>query len=182
MIAIENRLTAHFPPVITQHHIDRRDHQQGQRRRRGETEDQRDRQPLKDRIGQDEGAADHRRQGGQQDRFEADGAGVEQHITQGVAGTLPIANEIDQQDRVTHDDAGERDETDHRRRAERGIEQPVAEHDTDQGQRHRRQNHQRQFETAELAVKLCWERRLVDLGRQIQKHIELYKQNKAYRE
>ena len=67
-----------------------------------------------------------------------------------VALGAPMADEVDEQDRVAHDDAGERDEADHRRRGEGGAQQPVAEHDADQRQRHRDQDHERQQERAEL--------------------------------
>jgi hypothetical protein len=65
-----------------QHDVDRRDDQHGQQRRRGQAEQQRDRQPLEDRVGQDHRRADHRRERRQQDRLEADGAGLEQHVGQ----------------------------------------------------------------------------------------------------
>ena len=42
------------------------------------------------------------------------------------------------------------DEADHRSGGERGAEQPVAEHDADQRERDRRQDHQREAEAAEL--------------------------------
>src|SRR5271165_3310878 len=48
------------PFVVPEPDIDRRDDEQGQRRRGGEAEGERDREALKDRIGQDEGRADHR--------------------------------------------------------------------------------------------------------------------------
>ena len=57
---------------------------------------------------------------------------------------------LNQQDRVAHDDAGPRDEADHRGRGERCAKQPMSEHDADQCERDRRQNNQRQLETAEL--------------------------------
>ena len=71
-------------------------------------------------------------------------------LAQRPALAVGVADEVDQQDRVAHDDAGERDEADHRGRRERRAEQPVAEHDADQGQRDRRQDDQRQLEDAEL--------------------------------
>ena len=61
-----------------------------------------------------------------------------------------MPDEIDEQDRIAHDYAGERDKADHRRRREGGIEQEMAKHYADQRQRHGRKDHQRQFERAEL--------------------------------
>ena len=61
-----------------------------------------------------------------------------------------MADEIHEQDRIAHDDARQGDEADHRGRRERCPEQPVAEQDADQRQRHRGQHHQGQLERAEL--------------------------------
>ncbi len=61
-----------------------------------------------------------------------------------------MADEVHEQNGVAHDDAGQRDEADHRGRGERRAEQPVAEHDADEGEGDRRQNHERQLERAEL--------------------------------
>jgi hypothetical protein len=119
-------------------------------RRRDQAEEQRDREPLEDRIEQDHRRPDHRRDSRQQDRLEAHGTGLEQHVHQRLARVVGVADEVDQQDRVAHDDAGERDEADHRGGRERRAEQPVAEDDPDEGQRHRRQHHERHLERAEL--------------------------------
>ena len=61
-----------------------------------------------------------------------------------------MTDEIDQQDRIAHDDPGKRDEPDHRRRGERRTEEHMAKHNPDQRQRYRRQDHQRQLEALEL--------------------------------
>ena len=45
-----------------------------------------------------------------------------------------VADEVHQQDRIAHDNARQRDEADHRGRCERRAEQPMTEHDADQGQ------------------------------------------------
>jgi hypothetical protein len=71
-------------------------------------------------------------------------------VDQRLAFGVGMADEVHQQDRVAHDDAGKRDEADHRGGRERRAEQPVTAHDADEGQRHRRQDDQRQLERAEL--------------------------------
>ena len=84
------------------------------------------------------------------DRLEANRAGFQQHLAQGFSLPRAVADEIDQQDRVAHDNAGERDESDHRGGGKRRAEQPMPEHDADQSERDRREDHQRQLEAAEL--------------------------------
>jgi hypothetical protein len=64
--------------------------------------------------------------------------------------TACVPNKVDQQDQVAHDDAGERDEADHRGGRERCAEQPMAEHDADEGEQDRRQDDQRKPERTEL--------------------------------
>ena len=61
----------------------------------------------------------------------------------GSAGAHLLVDEVDQQDRVAHDDAGERDHADHRGGRELGAEQGMAGQDADDGQRDRRHDHQR---------------------------------------
>ena len=99
---------------------------------------------------EDERGADHRRRRRQHDRLEPRRAGFNQRRAQRRALRAARADEVDEQDRVAHDDAGERDEADHRGRGERRAQRPVAEHDADQRQRDGRQHDQRQRERAEL--------------------------------
>ena len=139
------------PAVVSQPDIARRNDKDGQRRRRREAEYERDCEFLEDRIGENERRADHRRRGSEHDRLEPRRAGFDQCVPQrNLAVDLPAADEIDEEDRVADDNARERDEADHRRRGECGAEQPVSEHDADQGQRHRHQNDERQQERPEL--------------------------------
>jgi hypothetical protein len=97
--------------VIAQPDIDRGDHEHGQECRGGETKDQRDCQTLEDRVGDDKGGTDHRRCGGQKNRFETDRARLQQSPTQDGALGAPAADKIDQQDRIAHNDAGKRKKT-----------------------------------------------------------------------
>ncbi|MPL73164.1 hypothetical protein SDC9_18957 [bioreactor metagenome] len=130
--------------------VDRRDHQHGEQRRAEQPEQQRDRQPLEDRVGEDHHRADHRRDRGEQDRLEPDRPRLDQHVDVRLALVIAVADEVHQQDRVAHDDARQRDEADHRGRRERRVEDQVAEHDAEEGQRDRRQDDERQPERAEL--------------------------------
>jgi len=59
-----------------------------------------------------------------------------------------MADEIHQQHRVAHDDT-KRDEADHRNYGEWHAGRPVADQDTDEGERDRRQGDKQQFERAE---------------------------------
>ncbi len=61
-----------------------------------------------------------------------------------------MANEIDQQYRVAHNDSRERDEADHRRGREGRLEQDVPDDNANQRQRHGRQDHQWEAEAFEL--------------------------------
>ena len=61
-----------------------------------------------------------------------------------------MAGKVHQQDRITNDNAGERDEADHRGGGKLGTEQPVARDDADQGQRDRSHDDGRQAEVAEF--------------------------------
>src|SRR5208283_4596828 len=87
---------------------------------------------------------------GEQDRLEANGSGLQEHVDQRPVGRARMADEVDEQYGIAHDDAGERDEADHRSRRERRMEQPMADHDADQGERDRRQNDEWQLEGFEL--------------------------------
>jgi len=61
-----------------------------------------------------------------------------------------MANEIHEQDRVAHNDAGKRDEADHGRGREGRTHEPMAQHDSDEDQRRRDKDHERQAKRAEL--------------------------------
>src|ERR1019366_9036237 len=111
-----------------------------EQRRRRQPEQERNRQALKDRIEQNGRGADHGRERGEQDRLEAHRAGFQHHFAQRLSLTAAVTNEIDQQDRVANDDAGERDESDHRGRGERRTQQPVADQNPCQRERYWRQD------------------------------------------
>ena len=71
-------------------------------------------------------------------------------VAQRFALSAAVTDEIDQQNRIANDDAGQRDESDHRGRGEGRAEQPVSDQNPDQRQRDRRQNDQWQPKAAEL--------------------------------
>lgn len=64
---------------IAQHDVVRRNHQNSEQGRLGETEHQRDRQALENRIEQDRRRAYHGGKRRHQDRFEPDGTCFKQH-------------------------------------------------------------------------------------------------------
>ncbi len=127
-----------------------RDDHQGEEGGDQRAEQQRHRHALEDRIRQQHHRADDQRQRGDQDRPQADASGEHDGVAHRHAAADLRAGEFDQQDRISDDDAGERDETDHRGGGEIGAEQPVAGDDADQRQRDRRHHHQRQQERSEL--------------------------------
>ena len=112
---------------------------------------QRNRETLEDRIGEDEGRADHRRRGGQKDRLEADGAGLDQRRAQRHAASarrwrMKSTSRIEL--RTMMPASAMKPIIDVAVKAASNSQ--MAEHDADQRQRHRRQDHERQFERAEL--------------------------------
>ena len=123
--------------------IQQRNHHQGKQGRDQDAEDQRDRQPVEDRIVQDKQRANHRRQRGQQDGLGTNLGGTNHRLFK----TQPLAtrqfDKVHQQDRVTYDDPGQRNHADHRGRRELSPQQRMARHHTDHGQRDRRHNDQR---------------------------------------
>ena len=62
--------------------------------------------------------AKHRRQCGQRNRLGTDGGRLDHGIVKIHPGIDLLANEINQQNRVAHDDAGQRNHPDHRGRGE----------------------------------------------------------------
>src|SRR5579884_783220 len=94
--------------IIAQPHINRWDDENRQYRRGGKAKNERDRKTLEDRVGDDEGRADHRRRRGEEDRLEPDCSCFKERLAQHRAFRAPVADEIDEQDRIAHDDARER--------------------------------------------------------------------------
>ena len=83
-------------------------------------------------------------------------AAVGDRLLEGDPLTLPVADEVDQDDRIAHDDAGERDHADHRRRREPHrvgeaadgvagdqVEQPETGCDADRAERDRQHDDER---------------------------------------
>src|SRR6516225_9539992 len=86
----------------------------GEQRRRGEAEQERNRQALENWIEQNGGSADHGRERGEQNRLETHRTCFQDHVAQGFALAATVADEVDEQDGVAHDDAGECNKADHR--------------------------------------------------------------------
>jgi len=75
-------------------------------------------------------------------------ARLQEALTQERLLATPAANEIHEQDRIAHDNAGKRDEADQSRGREGRSHEPLAQHDSDEGQRHRDKDHEQQVARA----------------------------------
>ncbi len=122
--------------------VEQGDDEQGEHGGDEDSEDQEISKPVEDRIIEDEHRPEHRRQRGERDRL-----GPHRRRFDDRAETPPasegVVDEIDEQDRVAHDDPRKRDHPDHAGRGELGAEQRVAGHDPDHGERDRRHDDQR---------------------------------------
>ena len=114
-------------------HTTQRDDDQRQQCGHHPAHHQRNRHALENRIRQDHGRADHQRKCCDDDRSRAGGASVDHRVFDGHAFGHRLTREIHQQDRIAHNNPGQRDKADHRGGGERCAKQPVAGHDADQG-------------------------------------------------
>ena len=96
------------------------------------------------------GADDHGG-GGEHHRAEAHRARVDDGLLERHALAQPQLDEVDQDDRVAHHDAGAGDEADHRRGREERAHRRVRRQDADQRERNRRHDQERRRERLEPA-------------------------------
>ena len=80
---------------------------------------------------------DDDRGGRQRHRPEPHGAGIDHGLLERHAVAQPQLDEVDEDDRVAHDDAGAGDEADHRRGGEERAQQRVRRQDADERERNR---------------------------------------------
>ena len=94
--------------------------------------------------------AEDRRDGGHQDRAQADAAGLEQRLALGHAGDSHLVDGIDEHDAVVDDDAHQHQEADHRDDGEVHAGQQQRDQAAGKRQRNREQHDERRLERLEL--------------------------------
>ena len=98
---------------------------------------------MKNRVGEDDARTDHDGEGGEQHRTETYGASFDHGVAQRESVCPSEFDEIDEDDRIAHDDASAGHEADHRRCREKRAHRPVRGQDADERKRNRRHHDER---------------------------------------